>query len=88
METRKKEQGVIPPVLLVLEVTMRDGNPEVQLWRVLLLYPPVLEVTMRDGNPFATRKLYASTNGFRSDYEGWKLLTFSFQHHEQTQIQF
>ena len=34
----------------VLEVTMRDGNPDQVLTRAQHFEPEVLEVTMRDGN--------------------------------------
>ena len=60
--------------IMVLEVTMRDGN--IASSYVICNAPVicVLEVTMRDGNQsvFISPKHSAMEICFRSDYEGWK----------------
>ncbi len=57
---------------------MRDGNKKTSLHLVMFVVPWVLEVTMRDGN-FASSVGSNVLNhpGFRSDYEGWKLIATS-----------
>ncbi len=54
---------------------MRDGNPLTKAMPLGELGSGVLEVTMRDGNLslLLFLLLYDFPQGFRSDYEGWKL---------------
>ena len=63
----------------VLEVTMRDGNHG-ETRKTPRLSNFVLEVTMRDGNCKCVEiNLMSSFLGFRSDYEGWKLVVIRLE---------
>ena len=73
METPLLYPFVVNFVFIVLEVTMRDGNPFYMLPQIRRQSATVLEVTMRDGNSVVRRVLSnMSRTSFRSDYEGWK----------------
>gem|GEM_PF-2891189 len=79
METIPKVHLPLLSKISVLEVTMRDGNYEYLFKTSTGTFTyMVLEVTMRDGNLPEKITVLLILSSFRSDYEGWKLLSKYF----------